>query len=46
MITLSSKTCIGWLAGLAMAAGSLTVHAEEPTPIRIGWVNWSIRKSL
>src|SRR3546814_17003214 len=41
MITLSSKTCIGWLAGLAIAAGSLTAHAEEPTPIRIGWVHWS-----
>ena len=41
MMTFSSKTRIGWLAGLAMAAGSLMAHAEEPTPIRIGWVNWS-----
>lgn len=41
MITLSSKTCIGWLAGLVMASGSLIAQAEEPAPIRIGWVNWS-----
>ncbi|TWC06680.1 MULTISPECIES: glycine betaine ABC transporter substrate-binding protein [unclassified Pseudomonas] len=41
MMTLPRKTCIGWLAGLAMASGCLTAHAEEPTPIRIGWVNWS-----
>lgn len=41
MITLSSKTCIGWLAGLAMASSSLIAQAEEPMPIRIGWVNWS-----
>lgn len=24
-----------------MATGSLLAHAEEPAPIRIGWVNWS-----
>lgn len=41
MITLSSKTCIGLLAGLAIAAGSLMAYADEPKPIRIGWVNWS-----
>ncbi|RON15649.1 glycine betaine ABC transporter substrate-binding protein [Pseudomonas frederiksbergensis] len=41
MITLSSKTCIGWLAGLVMASCSLIAQAEEPAPIRIGWVNWS-----
>ncbi|AQY65719.1 glycine betaine ABC transporter substrate-binding protein [Pseudomonas veronii] len=41
MMTLSSKTCIGWLASLAMASCSLMAHAEEPAPIRIGWVNWS-----
>lgn len=41
MITLSSKTCIGWLAGLAMASSSLIAQAAEPAPIRIGWVNWS-----
>ncbi|EXF93368.1 glycine/betaine ABC transporter substrate-binding protein [Pseudomonas fluorescens HK44] len=41
MITLSSKTCTGWLAGLVMASSSLIAQAEEPAPIRIGWVNWS-----
>ena len=41
MMTLPSKTLIGWFAGLALACSSLIVQAEEPTPIRIGWVNWS-----
>ncbi|CDF96830.1 MULTISPECIES: glycine betaine ABC transporter substrate-binding protein [unclassified Pseudomonas] len=41
MMTLFSKTSIGWLAGLAMASSCLMAQAEEPTPIRIGWVNWS-----
>lgn len=41
MMKFSSKTYIGWFAGLAMAAGSLMAQAEEPAPIRIGWVNWS-----
>lgn len=41
MMTLFSKTNIGWLAGLAMASSCLMAQAEEPTPIRIGWVNWS-----
>ncbi|UZE25623.1 glycine betaine ABC transporter substrate-binding protein [Pseudomonas sp. B21-056] len=41
MITLSGRTCFGWLAGLAMASSCLIAQAEEPTPIRIGWVNWS-----
>ncbi|MFC6340217.1 glycine/betaine ABC transporter substrate-binding protein [Pseudomonas sp. CCM 7891] len=41
MMTSPSKTCIGWFAGLAMASCSLMTHAEEPAPIRIGWVNWS-----
>lgn len=41
MMTLSNKTFIGWFAGLALACGSLIAQAEEPTPIRIGWVNWS-----
>jgi glycine betaine/proline transport system substrate-binding protein len=41
MITLSSKTCTGWLAGLVMISSSLIAQAEEPAPIRIGWVNWS-----
>ena len=39
--TLSGKTFVGWLAGVAMASCSLMAHAEEPAPIRIGWVNWS-----
>ncbi|WP_413704839.1 glycine betaine ABC transporter substrate-binding protein [Pseudomonas sp. Pseusp16] len=37
----SSKPFVGWLAGLAMASCSLIAQAEEPAPIRIGWVNWS-----
>ena len=37
----SSKPLVGWLAGLAMASCSLIAQAEEPAPIRIGWVNWS-----
>jgi glycine betaine/proline transport system substrate-binding protein len=37
----SSKAFAGWLAGLAMASCSLIAQAEEPAPIRIGWVNWS-----
>jgi glycine betaine/proline transport system substrate-binding protein len=37
----SSKAFVGWLAGLAMASCSLIAQAEEPAPIRIGWVNWS-----
>ncbi|CAI8876125.1 glycine betaine/proline transport system substrate-binding protein [Pseudomonas jessenii] len=37
----SSKPFVGWLAGLAMASCSLISQAEEPAPIRIGWVNWS-----
>ena len=37
----SSKNLVGWLAGLAMASSSLLAQAEDPTPIRIGWVNWS-----
>ncbi|MGF6512937.1 glycine betaine/proline transport system substrate-binding protein [Pseudomonas sp. BT76 TE3572] len=41
MITLFSKRCTGWLAGLVMASSSLIAQAEEPAPIRIGWVNWS-----
>jgi glycine betaine/proline transport system substrate-binding protein len=41
MMTLPSKTLIGWFAGLALACSSLIVQAEEPAPIRIGWVNWS-----
>jgi len=41
MITLSSKTIVGWFAGLAMVSSSLMAQAEEPAPIRIGWVNWS-----
>jgi ABC-type proline/glycine betaine transport systems, periplasmic components len=40
-MTLSSKICISWLAGLAMASSSLFAQAEEPAAIRIGWVNWS-----
>ncbi|AVU77648.1 glycine betaine ABC transporter substrate-binding protein [Pseudomonas sp. Fig-3] len=41
MVTLSSKTFSGWLAGLCMVFCSLLAHAEEPAPVRIGWVNWS-----
>lgn len=41
MITLSSKTLVGWFAALTMASCSLVVHAADPAPIRIGWVNWS-----
>lgn len=41
MTTLSKKTLMGWFAGVAMATSSLVVHAAEPAPIRIGWVNWS-----
>ena len=41
MITLSSKTLIGWFAAVAMASCSLVAHADDPAPIRIGWVNWS-----
>lgn len=41
MITLSSKTLVGWFAALTMASCSLVAHAADPAPIRIGWVNWS-----
>ncbi|WP_417694938.1 glycine betaine ABC transporter substrate-binding protein [Pseudomonas sp.] len=41
MVTLFSKTFSGWLAGLCMVFCSLLAHAEEPAPVRIGWVNWS-----
>ncbi|OCR22439.1 glycine/betaine ABC transporter substrate-binding protein [Pseudomonas syringae] len=41
MITLSSKTLIGWFAAWTMASCSLVAHAADPAPIRIGWVNWS-----
>ena len=41
MITLSSKTLVGWFAGLAMISCSLLAQAADPAPIRIGWVNWS-----
>ncbi|EPJ76829.1 MULTISPECIES: glycine betaine ABC transporter substrate-binding protein [Pseudomonas] len=41
MITLSSKTLVGWFAGLAMTSCSLLAQAADPAPIRIGWVNWS-----
>ncbi|UVJ46394.1 glycine betaine ABC transporter substrate-binding protein [Pseudomonas sp. LS1212] len=36
-----SKTVFGSLAGVAMAFCSLVAQAEDPAPIRIGWVNWS-----
>lgn len=29
------------LLGVALATGAGMGHAEEPAPIRIGWVNWS-----
>lgn len=41
MITLPSKTLVGWFAALTMASCSLVAHAADPAPIRIGWVNWS-----
>jgi len=41
MITLSSKTLVGWFAGLAITSCSLLAQAADPAPIRIGWVNWS-----
>ena len=41
MVTLFSKTFSGWLAGLCMVFCGLLAHAEEPAPVRIGWVNWS-----
>jgi len=41
MMRLSNSTSFGWLAGFAMTISSLMAHADEPTPIRIGWVNWS-----
>lgn len=41
MMRLTNSTSIGWLAGVAMVISSLMAQADEPTPIRIGWVNWS-----
>jgi glycine betaine/proline transport system substrate-binding protein len=41
MMTLTGKRSIPWLAGLMMTTCSLIAHAEDPAPIRIGWVNWS-----
>ena len=35
------KKRIGWLAGVALTAVSLTIHAADQPPVRIGWVNWS-----
>ncbi|MCF4998148.1 glycine/betaine ABC transporter substrate-binding protein [Pseudomonas syringae] len=32
------RTC---LAGVVLAASATLVHAADPTPVRIGWVNWS-----
>ncbi|MDR9750404.1 glycine betaine ABC transporter substrate-binding protein [Pseudomonas sp. SZMC_28357] len=35
------KLTCAWLLGAALAASASLAQAEEPKPVRIGWVNWS-----
>lgn len=37
----SASNARTWLVGLLLGSSAALVHAAEPQPVRIGWVNWS-----